>query len=85
MTSSDTPERLTFTVEETAAALGIGRASAYAAVRGGVIPSLRLNRRIVVSRAALEGLLARGVAVAAPPETPNDRPTSKPGRWQPTP
>jgi excisionase family DNA binding protein len=48
---------LTLTVEETAEALGIGRTSAYEAIRRGEIPSLRFGRRVVVPRAALLRLL----------------------------
>ncbi len=50
-------ERQTVTVEEAARALGIGRGSAYEAVKRGDIPSIRVGRRIVVPRAALERLL----------------------------
>lgn len=47
----------TLTVTETAKVLGIGRASAYEAVRQGQIPSLRIGNRIVVPRAKLTELL----------------------------
>ena len=49
--------RLTLTVEEVAATLGISRAFAYEAVRRGEIPSIRIGRRVLVPRAALERLL----------------------------
>jgi excisionase family DNA binding protein len=49
--------RLTLTVEEVAATLGISRAFAYEAVRRGEIPSIRIGRRVLVPRAALEKLL----------------------------
>ncbi len=49
--------RQTFTVEEAAEILGIGRNSAYEAIRRGEIPALRLGRRLVVPRQALERLL----------------------------
>ena len=52
--------RQTMSVEEAARALGCGRNAAYQAVRSGQIPSIRLGRRIVVPRAALEQLLAAG-------------------------
>jgi len=51
------PERLTFTVEEAAAALGISRAFAYEAVSNGDIPSIRIGRRVLVPRKALERML----------------------------
>ena len=51
------PTRLTVTVEEAAAALGISRGLAYQLVHRGEIPSVRLGRRIVVPRRALEAVL----------------------------
>ena len=50
-------ERLTLTVEETAKLLGIGRQLAYDRVRTGQIPAIRLGRRLVVPKRALERLL----------------------------
>ncbi len=52
-----TGNRMTVTVEEAAEILGISRAFAYALVRKGELPSLRLGRRLVVPRRALEQLL----------------------------
>ena len=57
-TSAPFPERLTLTVEEAAATLGISRAFAYEAVRRGDIPSIRIGRRILVPQAALDRLLS---------------------------
>ena len=50
-------ERLVITVEEAGRLLGISRSLAYQLVRQGDIPSLRLGRRIVVPRHALESKL----------------------------
>lgn len=50
-------KRLTLTVEEAAEILGLSRAFAYEAVRRGEIPSIRIGRRILVPRAALQRLL----------------------------
>lgn len=50
-------ERLTLTVEEAAASLGISRASAYEAVRRGEIPAIRIGRRLLVPKARLDRLL----------------------------
>ena len=50
-------ERLTLTVEEAGRLLGISRALAYELVARGELPSLRLGRRIVVPRRALERLV----------------------------
>lgn len=55
--SSDV-ERLTLSVEEAAQMLGISRALAYELVRRGDLPRLKLGRRIVVPRRALEKLVA---------------------------
>ena len=49
--------RQTLTVEEAAQVLGIGRNSTYEAIKRGEIPALRLGRRLVVPRQALEQLL----------------------------
>jgi excisionase family DNA binding protein len=62
----DTPltiDRQTFMVEEVATLLGIGRNSAYQAIARGELPALRLGRRLLVPRAALERHLAESGAV----------------------
>jgi excisionase family DNA binding protein len=59
-------KKLTISVPEMAQLLGISRMTAYAAVRDGTIPSLRIGRRVLISRAALDRWLAetnRGEAV----------------------
>jgi excisionase family DNA binding protein len=53
-------ERLTLTVEEAATLLGISRAFAYEAVTRGEIPSIRIGRRVLVPKAALQRLLGAG-------------------------
>jgi excisionase family DNA binding protein len=50
--------RVTMSVEEVAEVLGIGRASAYAAVKSGQIPALRIGHRLVVPIKAFELMLA---------------------------
>ncbi len=50
-------ERLTLTIEQAAKALCIGRGTAYEAARRGQLPTIRLGRRLLVPRAALERLL----------------------------
>jgi excisionase family DNA binding protein len=52
-------ERLTMTVTETADALGISRNTAYQLVRKGDIPSVRLGRRLVIPKTALNAWLER--------------------------
>ena len=56
-------ERVTFTVEETAKLLGIGRQLAYDKVKTGEIPVIKIGRRLLVPRRALEKLLEQGQAV----------------------
>lgn len=55
--STSAPGRLTLTVEEAATLLGISRAFAYEAVRRGEIPSIRIGRRVLVPRVALDRLV----------------------------
>lgn len=45
------------TVDQTAAVLGISRGLAFAAVRAGEIPSIRIGRRILVPRDQLLRML----------------------------
>jgi excisionase family DNA binding protein len=53
-----TSERLTLSVEQAAAALGISRASAYEAVHRGEIPHIKIGKRMLIPRASLDRLLA---------------------------
>jgi excisionase family DNA binding protein len=50
-------QRATLTVGEAAKVLGVSRWAAYEAVKTGQIPTVRIGRRIVVPRAALEQML----------------------------
>ncbi|MFI5041707.1 MAG: helix-turn-helix domain-containing protein [Acidimicrobiales bacterium] len=56
----DERTRLTLTVEEAAAVVGISRTLAYELVARGELPHLRLGRRIVIPRSALEALVSQG-------------------------
>lgn len=58
-------ERLTLTVEEAAGLLGISRALAYELVARGEIPCLRLGRRIVIPRQAIDALLSQATSESA--------------------
>jgi excisionase family DNA binding protein len=50
-------DKLTYSVPEVAAMLGISRSAAYDCVHRGDIPTIVLGRRLVVSRTALARLL----------------------------
>ena len=54
-------------VREAALLLGIGRDSAYALVREGRLPSVRIGRRILVPRAALEQWVLDQAQTTTPP------------------
>jgi len=51
-------QKLTLTIEETSKLLGIGRNLCYDRVKTGEIPVLKIGRRLLVPRSALEKLLA---------------------------
>ena len=55
-------EKKTLNVEEVAQILGIGRASAYRAIKRGEIPSIRIGRRYLVPRHAIEQLVVAAVS-----------------------
>jgi excisionase family DNA binding protein len=52
------PERLTHTVEEAGQLLGLSRNGAYALAKSGQLPTIRLGKRLLVPKVALERLLA---------------------------
>jgi excisionase family DNA binding protein len=54
-------DRDAFSVEEAAKILGLSRASAFNAANRGDLPTIRIGRRFVVPRFALERLLANAV------------------------
>jgi excisionase family DNA binding protein len=49
--------RRTFTVEEVGQILGLGRNTAYALAKSGRLPTIRLGRRLLVPKTALDRLL----------------------------
>lgn len=57
--------RLTFSVPEVAEVVGVSRAHAYELVRTGRLPSIRLGRRLVVPRKALEEFLDAACVLVA--------------------
>lgn len=52
-----TPKQ-TYTIAEVALILGVGRTAAYEAARTGEIPTIKIGKRLLVSKVALERLLA---------------------------
>ena len=50
-------EPKTYSVDQAARLLGIGRSAAYEAVTRGQLPSVRIGRRVLIPRAALDRLL----------------------------
>ena len=52
-----TENRLTMTVEQAAAALGVSRGTAYQAVRTGQLPTVRIGRRVLVPTEGLRAFL----------------------------
>ena len=69
-----TMQKRTYSVEEAATILGIGRSAAYQAVRTGEIPAIRIGRRLLVPVQALEQLLS-----TAKPSTPEMKISADPG------
>lgn len=57
-------ERMTLSIEEAAALLGISRALAYELVRRGDLPRLRLGRRVVIPKKALEEFVVAATATS---------------------
>jgi excisionase family DNA binding protein len=51
-------ERQTHRIGEAAKLLGIGRNQAYDAAKSGQLPVIRIGKRLLVSRAALDRMLA---------------------------
>jgi excisionase family DNA binding protein len=61
----DEKDSLTLDVQTAARRLGISRNGAYEAIRRGEIPTIRIGRRLLIPRLALEKMLA---AVGTPAE-----------------
>lgn len=57
MTIPDPTEQPTMTVDQTAKAFRISRATAYEGVASGEIPSIRVGRRLLVPTAAVRRML----------------------------
>lgn len=73
-------ERLTYSIDEAAEAIGVGRGSAYELVRRGDLRTVRVGRRVLVPREAVRDFLGlrhkQGAASAsAMPEAAPDEVT----------
>lgn len=58
-------EKIVLTVDEVANILGISRPTAYQGIQRGEIPSIKVGKRILVPRMALEKLLAEAGSQAS--------------------
>lgn len=52
-------EKLSYTINEAAAASGIGRTKIYELVRSGELPLVKIGARTLIRRADLEAMLTR--------------------------
>jgi excisionase family DNA binding protein len=59
-------DKLTLSVEEAARLLGIGRNLCYDRVKTGEIPVIKIGRRLLVPRRALERFLEQGQVLSPP-------------------
>ena len=55
---ADNNERLTLTAREASKVLGLSRTSVYQGISMGEIPHLKVGKRILIPKAALERMLA---------------------------
>ena len=62
-------ERATYSVPEFAVLAGIGRNSAYEAVRRGEVQAVRIGKRLIIPRSTVEAMLGIG---SPPLDTPED-------------
>ena len=58
MQANETKELLVYSVPEAGRLLSLSRATAYALASQGVLPTIRLGRRLVVPKIAIERMLA---------------------------
>jgi len=56
---NDQPARQTYTIEETARILGIGRNTAYTAAASGAIEAIKIGKRLLVPKATIERMLGK--------------------------
>jgi excisionase family DNA binding protein len=61
-------DRKTITVPEAGKQLGIGRSAAYEAAKRGEIPTVKIGRRMLVPRDAVDHMLSRAMVHQADPQ-----------------
>ena len=54
---TELPKRRTYTVMEAGEILGLSRESAYKAAKAGDLPTIKIGKRVLVPRVALERML----------------------------
>ena len=69
MEQQDVPDKLVLTVKEVTKILGIGRNGAYAAIKRGDIPSIKIGRRILVPTASVRAMLRSPLPPSSPAES----------------
>lgn len=57
-TATQNAPKQTYTITEVARILGVGRTAAYEAARTGEIPTIKIGKRLLVPKPALESLLS---------------------------
>jgi excisionase family DNA binding protein len=65
-----TEERATYTINELKQVLGVGRDHIYAGLRAGRIPHLRMGKRFIIPRAAVDLWLKNAGQQVAPVKWP---------------
>jgi excisionase family DNA binding protein len=58
-------ERQTYTIEQAAKIIGVSRNTGYDAAKSGQLPTIKVGRRLLVPRVALERMLATAAPAAA--------------------
>ncbi len=75
-------DRLTYTVEEAADLMGLSRSGVYRGVRRGEIPCIRIGRRLLVPKNALETFVAEvGIPVRPLPHVRRRVPIADETAW----
>jgi len=58
MRTDNNREKATYSVERTTVLLGLSKSSVYEGIRNGQIPHIRIGRRILIPRIALDRMLS---------------------------